>query len=308
LLLTNKKLTSLYLLLIVIYLSQTLLAPVSKLTLSRYHIDSTQARLLTLTIAIPYIIIWSVALMGYLRLSTYINLIQKYKDGAAFRVISRGILWLGLWLPLSTIINNFFFEYYSAHHGATADLVRLNNYLNMIILFGGFWLVYKGSGQLLALVKKKPDTVASQILTLAFIAFSALYVFLTLEDSARRYPTHSVATATYYEPDWLIIITLVIPRLLYWFLGAQAVQNIYLYRRKVKGRLYKHALNNLALGLGSVVTTTILLRCLQSLSAPLERLSLGLLLGVVYVLLILISVGYVLIAKGAKKLQQLEEL
>jgi hypothetical protein len=307
-LLTNKKLTGLYVVLILIYLFQTLVAPVNKLTLSKYHIDSAQARALTLTIAIPYIIIWSVALIGYLRLNSYVKLIKKYKDGAAFRTIGRGILWLGLWLPLSTIINNFFFEYYSSHHAATANLVRLNNYLNLVILFGGFWLVYKGSGQLLALVKKRPDFSAHQTLALVFIAFSALYVFLTLQDVARHHPTHAVAVASYYEPDWLIILTIIIPRLLYWFLGAQAVQNIYLYRRKVKGRLYQHALNNLAIGLGGVVAVTILLRCLQSLSAPLERLSLSLLLAIVYVLLILISVGYVLIAKGAKSLQQLEEL
>ncbi len=307
-LLKNKKLTSLYVLLIVIYLLQTLAAPVSKLTLSKYHISVTQLRLLSLTIALPYIVIWSVALLGYLRLDNYIRLIQNYKDGVAFRTISRGILWLGLWLPISTILNNFFFEYYSAHQGATANLVRLNNYLNLIILFGGFWLLYKGSGQLLGLVKSRPSLSTYQTLTLVYIVFSVLYVFLTLQDVARRYPTHTVATATYYEPDWLIVLTLIIPRLLYWFIGAQAVQNIFLYRKKVKGRLYRQALNNLAMGLGGVVTVTILLRCLQSLATPLERLSLGLLLSIVYVLLILISVGYILIAKGTKRLQQLEEL
>jgi hypothetical protein len=308
LLLKNKQLSSIYAVLIVVYLLQTLAAPVDKLTLTKYHIDTTQARLLTLTIAIPYIIIWCVALIGYIRLNIYITLIQKYKDGAAFKTISKGILWLGLWLPVSTIINNCFFEYYSGHHAATANLVRLNNYLNLVILFGGFWLVYKGSGQLLALVKRKPTDVTSQAVTLLFITFSVLYTFLTLQDVARQHPTASVATATYYEPDWLILLTIVIPRLLYWFLGIYAVQNIYLYRKRIKGRLYKHALNNLALGLGAVVVVTVLLRCIQSLSATLERLSLGLLLGVVYILLMLISVGYVLIAKGAKSLQQLEEL
>ena len=307
-LLRNKRLTGLYATLIIIYLLQVLVAPVSKLTLTKYHISATQARAVTLTIAVPYIIIWCVALVGYLRLKTYVDLIGKYKDGAAFRAISRGILWLGLWLPLSTIINGFFAEYYTGHHEATANLIRFNNYLNVTILFVGFWLVYKGSDRLLTLVKQKPAVSNSQILMLAYIAFSALYVFLTLQDSARHMPTRSVAVATYYEPDWLIVLTVVIPRLLYWFLGVQAVQNILLYQRKVKGKLYKHALNNLAFGLGGMVAATILLRCLQSLSSPLEQLSLGLLLALLYVVLIFISVGYILIAKGAKRLQQLEEL
>lgn len=307
LVLENKRWSGLYVSFIIVYLLQILLLPADKTTLTKYQIDATQAKALALTIAIPYIIIWLIALLGYLRLKTYVELIQKDKDGAAFKTISRGVLWLGLWLPLSTIITNFFSQFYSSHHSSTASLVRLDNYLNLLILFGGFWLVNKGTNRLLPLIKK-PTFSTPQALVLAYITFSALYVLLALHDPARQFPTRSVATASYYEPDWLLVITMLIPRLIYWFLGVQAVQNIYIYRKKVKGRLYKQALNNLALGLGGVLAVTILLRFLQSLSSALGQLNLGLLLIVIYMLLILISVGYVLMAKGAKSLQKLEEL
>ena len=305
--LKNKRLSVLYAIFIVVYVLQTVTAPIDKAVLAKYHIDSSQLRLLSLTIAIPYVVIWLIALAGYIRLNLYVKLIKKDKDGKAFKAISQGILMLTLWLPISTIVANYFQRVYMVHHSATANLIRLDNYINLLILFGGFLLINWGTNGLLGIIKK-PKNLAPLKFVLVYIIFAALYVFLTLHDSSRQFPTKSVATAAYYESDWLIILTLVIPRLISWFIGAQAVQNIFTYRRKVKGKLYKDALNSLALGIGGVVTTTIVLRCFQSLSGPLAKLNLGLILVVVYLLLIVISTGYILIAKGAKKLQQLEEL
>lgn len=306
LLLKYKKLCALYVVFIVIYLSQILLVTPEKMTLEKYHISTLSLKILALTIALPYIAIWLIALVGYVRLQTYANIIRKDKDGVAFHKIAQGIFCISLWLPLSTIMSNFFTQVYRAHPGMTANLVRLENYLNLIILAAGFWLIYSGSRKLLPLVNKSAF-LSSQPVILSYIAFCALYASLVLHDPARETPTATVTVAAYYQPDWLIILTLLIPRLLYWFLGIQAVQNIYLYRTKVKGRLYKAALHNLALGLGSVIAITILLRSLQSASASLVQLSLGPLLAIIYLLLILLSVGYIFIAKGAERLQQFEE-
>ncbi len=303
----NKRYVTLYIAFIAVYLFQNILMTPDKTALRKYHLDITQAKLLTLTVAIPYIIIWVVALLGYLRLKTYAKFIQKDKDGDAFKKVSQGLLLLSLWLPLSTIVANFFSRLYTSHHSETAGLIRLANYLNLIILVLGFWLVNIGTKQLLPLIKK-PAFSPSQVVVLAYVAFSALYVSLALHDPAREFSTRSVTVAAYYEPDWLLVVTLIIPRLVYWFLGIQAAQNIYLYHKKVKGKLYRTALNKLAIGLAGVVAITILLSCLQSLNSPLGQLNLALLLVLVYILLALISISYIFIAKGAKSLQQLEEL
>jgi hypothetical protein len=304
----NKRISGLYLLLIVIYLLQTFTAAINPTVLKKYHVDATQIRLLTLTIALPYIVIWLIALVGYLRLYTYGKFIEHEKDGAAFKKIAQGMLWLTLWLPLSSLVANVSTQYYTNHSDATATLVRFNNYFNLCILFIGFWLVYKGTRLLLTTIKHSETTLVSLPFMFTFIALSTHFVYLTFQDPARQFPTHQVAVASYYEPNWLLFLTLVIPRLLYYFIGVVAIYNIYVYKTKVKGSLYKQALNRLAQGLIAVVGVTMVLRCLQSLSSPLEKFSLQLLLVLIYVLLILIAVGYLLIAKGAKKLQQLEEL
>jgi predicted PurR-regulated permease PerM len=63
----------------------------------------------------------------------------------------------------------------------------------------------------------------------------------------------------------------------------------------------------LAFGLAGAILTTILLRCLQSLTSVLNGLNLGVLLSLIYILLIIIAAGYILIENGANKLQKIEE-
>lgn len=306
-LLRHKKTTAVFILLAGLYIAQSLLVAPDQEILDKYHITAAQADALSLTIALPYVIIWFIALIGYLRLRSYALSIKGTKDGEAFRKIGIGILLLTIWLPLSTLVSSFASQIYHDHPTFTDDLVRLVNYANVLILFPAFLIINQGSRKLLALTRTTIQS-PSQRVTLVFIALSALYVFLTLQDPARSVATASVMTASYYQPDWLIITTLVIPRLLMWFLGIQAVYNIYLYSKKVKGAIYKSSLRNLAMGIGGVVLISILLRCLQSLSSQIGNFSLGLLLLIIYFLLIIISAGYILISRGANSLQQIEEL
>ena len=302
-----KKLTGGFVGLSILYLALTILLPPDKASLAKYHITVGQDILLTLTIAIPVIGIWIIALIGYLRFKSYTETILKGKDGNSFKVMAQGIFLLSVWLPLSSILGSLTSGYYRAHPSSTPEMVYLNNYLNLIILFLAFWIFYQGTSKLLGVIKK-PVPRLPQPLMMLYISFSALYLLLVLHDPARQFPTQHVAVAAYYLPDWLTVITLVIPRLISWHFGMQAVYNLFLYRKGVKGPIYKNALNDLANGLSWIVITVIVLRCFESISSQLTRLSLGVILLVIYLLLVLISVGYVLISRGAKKLQMIEEV
>jgi len=288
------------------YILQTVLPAPDKAALTHYHLTTASAKVLGLTVIIPYIAIWVIALLGYLRLRTYSDTIARSKDGFAFHTISQGLWLLVLWPPLSALASGFSVEYYTAHPSATAMLTRWNNYFNLILLFIAFWLLYKGSTKLIRLVKT-PDYRYYQPTVLLFIAFSVLYTFLTLHDTVRNHASGSTLS-TYYSSDWIIILTLIIPRLISWYLGLLAVQNILAYRRRVKGILYQKALQRLAIGLGGVILSVIVLRMVQSLAAPIGKLGLGLLLILIFGLLAVIAVGYTLTAQGAKKLQKIEEL
>jgi hypothetical protein len=306
-LLKYKKLTALFLLLSVVYVLQTILPGPDVATLSKYHISASQLKILTLTIVIPYLIIWLIALIGYLRLRSYTQSIEGTKDGTAFGLIERGVLILTIWLPVSAVSSSITTHYYRLHPSATANMVRLDNYINLALLFAGLLIAYLGTEKLIKLIKAPVRTLPLRV-ALPFIGLSALYLLLVLHDPARQYPTSPHTAAAYYEPDWLIVISLIIPRLIMWFLGVQAVYNIYVYQSKVKGSLYKQALRTLALGLSGVILATIVLRTIQSVSSTLNRLNLAPLLIVIYLLLVIMCLGYVLIAKGSKSLQKIEEL
>jgi hypothetical protein len=292
---------------VVVYILQATLVSVDPSTLTKYRISEINLRLLSLAIEIPYIIIWIIALVGYMRLRSYAEAIKNEKDGQAFYQMSHGLLLIVIWLPANAIINNAFTQIYRFHPQYTAALIRTSNYLELIILSIGFYLLYSGSQKLLSFISRAQITVNFAIV-IAYIAFSAIYTYLVLHDPARALPTKGLKTATYYEHDWLIIFTIIIPRLVYWFLGIQAAYNIYLYQKKVKGKIYKNGLNTLAIGILGIIGTTIFLRILQSITVTLIKFSLSWLLVLIYFLLIIMCIAYVYLAKGSKKLLRLEEL
>lgn len=308
LILKYKEVGLVFLLLSIIYVLQSFLTKPNASTLQKYHLGSGQFKWLILTIVVPLVVIWIISLLGYLRLREYTEKIDDDRDGKAFKLINKGILFFGLWLPLSSVLNNYFSSIYTAHPADTAALVILSNYISVVFLIPAFWFIYHGTNKLMALTKPKATFVAGQKLTYVYIVFSALYIWLVLSDTARRVPNHGATVASYYQPDWLIIITIALPRLLMWFIGFQAVQNLYSYTYRVKGTIYRRAVKELSFGLGAVVSLTIMLRVLESLSVELGKLSLDILLLIIYVLLILIAGGYILVARGAAKLQRLEDI
>ncbi len=306
LILRYKKLTAIFIVFSIAYVLLSTLLPADKAAMVKYHVSHAQLIGLTLTVTIPYLLIWFIALVGYLGFRSYVHTIRKSKDGKAFRPLAQGILILALWLPVTAIAGVLATAYYHAHPEATATMTILNNYLNLPILFAGFWLIHQGSKRLLTNIRK-PETSLPWSIMFVFISFASAYTLLVLHDPARQFPTHNVLVASYYLPDWLTMVTVLIPRLIIWFIGVQAVYNVYQYRKNVKGLLYQDALRNLAQGIGGVVLTIVVLRCFQSLSSQIEDLSLSAILLLVYVLLAIISIGYIYIARGAHRLQQIEE-
>jgi len=114
--------------------------------------------------------------------------------------------------------------------------------------------------------------------------------------------------SSYYLPTVVILFTLGIPYVYIWCKGTVAAYQLYVYKSRVRGSIYRGALNSLALGIGSVIILSIFLQLLITISARLLTLNLSPRLGIVYVLVALIGVSYGLIARGSKRLKQIEEV
>lgn len=113
---------------------------------------------------------------------------------------------------------------------------------------------------------------------------------------------------TYYLPNWLIILTLAVPYVYVWCVGINAVRNLNIYKNRVKGLVYKRAIDYLAKGIAVIIVLSIFIQLIAVLSAQLNRLNLTPLLAVIYLLLVLYALGYGLVSRGAKRLKQIEEV
>jgi hypothetical protein len=191
----------------------------------------------------------------------------------------------------------------------SSSLTILRNYATLLMYLTAIWLINKGSQELLNVTKRRKDANrfggAFTMLT-SFLA--VLYTYLIFQNPNRQVPAGKALRATYYLPDWLILTTIILPYLYMWMLGFQAVLNLYIYMRSVKGVLYKQMLGNLAKGIGGIILILIILQLLVNFASLFTSFSLGPLLLVVYLLVAGIGAGYMYVAAGAKRLQKIEEV
>ncbi len=141
-----------------------------------------------------------------------------------------------------------------------------------------------------------------------FLMFSAVFSYLTLTNPARQFPIEGASRAAYHMADFPLVLTIVIPYLFVWFFGIRSVYFIALYRKHVKGVLYRNSLGLLAAGLAVVIISSMSIRFLVSLTTIVNNLGLRRLLIVIYLLVLVIFVGNLLIARGVRQLQRIEEV
>ncbi|HSX45929.1 MAG TPA: hypothetical protein VLG27_02905 [Candidatus Saccharimonadia bacterium] len=302
-----KKLTALFVLLTVVYLVQAGMLPSDSTVLAEYHLANWQTDFIIYALAIPYVAISFISLLGYLGIRDYSKTIRKSHDGEAFHLIANGVLLLALWLPVTAIISMGTSAYADTHRSVVATMANFRDYSNLLILLPAFWFVLAGSKKLLGIVRRS-ETSFPQPINLIFISFSAIYTALVLRNPPKQFPSHVVFTDTYYLPEWLVVLTIIIPRLIIWYWGVRAVYNIYLYRKRVKGPIYQRALSRLVSGLVLVLVMLSLLRSTQAVSTRNDHMPLVVVLVAAYVLLLLTGFGYFHIAKGAQGLQRIEEI
>lgn len=307
-----EKINRYYLLLIflaILYVALLLATPPNDSVLTRYSLSASQARILSLTFAIPLIAIWATAFFGLVRFKEYTSHVKTSSDGKCLTKISQGLTYLALGLPINSIGSSLS-NIISAHNpGLRPVTMIINNYIALVLLLMGFYLISRGAEGLVLLLKRQvPNIRRNRIAIIFFLIISLLYSYLTLKNSARQFEVSTGSGAAYYMADFPLVVTIIIPYLYVWFLGIRAADSIYTYSTQVKGVVYKEALSSLATGLALVVITSMLIRYLVSLTTLLNSLSLKVLLLILYMLIFVIFAGYLIIAKGAKKLQRIEEV
>lgn len=298
----------LFALLAVVYLGLVIFLPANATTLTRYNLSAAHARNLNLGVALPYIVIWFVAFFGYIKLKNYSQIIIKSVDGKALSRISDGLLVLAIGLPVSAILSRIlgYIGRSQAHLLPTTTIASI--YIDLLIGLLATTIIFIGAKHLVDTVNNKIKTEPSYAVMISLALVGTPFIYLTLTNPVRQFPSEELGRAAYYLPDALIVITVILPLLVAWYMGLTAVYYILAYRKYVKGVIYRSALGFLASGLVFIILARIAIRYLTSLNTVISQWSLNYLLIAVYILLVLIAIGFMLIAKGTKKLKMIEEV
>lgn len=289
-----------YALCVIAYAALTLLPVPSTEVLRRYHLTITQVRLLDITIIVPLAAIWFAAFYGYERLRRYTHLVRNSPDGKPMAAVSRGILFLALSLPLSSIASSMF-TFITTHNPQFRSTgVVLSNYLSALLPLLGFLCISMGARRLTILAKARPRLLATDLAVLIVIILGIVFCCLIVGDKS------NLQSAYHLSPE-LLMLTLGVPYMYTWFLGLFSVVELYTYSQRVGGVVFRKGWWLLISGLASVIVCTILIQYITTLSTWLNSLSLGGILLLLYVLLFLLSLAYIVVALGAKQLTKIEE-
>jgi hypothetical protein len=187
--------------------------------------------------------------------------------------------------------------------------VIVRGYMTVIFYLFGFWYLWQGSRDLLKAVNgSELSNKWQNFLVGALAALAVFYTWAVLNNPFRSVSSDPLVKATYYLPDILIMLTIVIPYVLIWIMGGTAIINVLSYTKRVPGVIYKQAFSSLAYGLTFTIVLLIVLQFLSQANASIGHAAFSVILVIIYPLLLAIAIGYLLIARGARKLAAIEEI
>lgn len=300
----RRNLVLFFIILIVVYLWLSLSAPVDTEAVERFHITAGELTRLRLTITLPVIGIWLLALYGFLRLLDYAKSIKGAPESGPLRLIGKGLMILAFGLPIASIAASIASTQGNSNETLLPLATVAKNYFQLIFPLIAFSYIAVGAEQLAATVRIKHKMRQEKLISFIFILVSSVYTAFIISNPFTEVPISDL----YFIPTWLVVVTIVVPYLFTWFNGLTAGYYILKYKNHVKGHLYKHAFGRLALGLIVITIVAIMIRIFTTLNEQLTQLELSPLLMIVYALVLLYGLGYALVASGSKKLTKLEEV
>lgn len=291
-----------FVILAVIYVLLSLLLPPNTATVNEYHLTDVAYRVLVLFIDLPVLAVWFAAFYGYARLDKYALAVKLTQEGKPFTQIARGLRWLAWGMALSSIFSSLLGGIAHSHPGFGKWALIINHYLSLIIAIIAFTIINTGTRGLSDTTRTKPSLLATRWLSVGFIFLAMSYCFATIRAVQNASPN------PYQLPMWLILFTIIMPYLYAWLMGLLAAFDISVYRKQVRGMLYKRALNLLAVGITMAIFASIALQYLVSSSPYLRRVTFNWVLLIAYIILTIYAVGFILIAMGADRLKKIEEV
>lgn len=155
----------------------------------------------------------------------------------------------------------------------------------------------------------KPEKKGAHVgLVIGFVVFALLYTWFVFQNRYRTVSDNPLIQPVYYLSDSLIATTIIVPYVVAWLLGSLAASNILSYSHHAPGSIYRLFLKRFAIGSVLVISLSAFLQVISQFSEFWATLGLGSILILIYVILLVLLVGYGLIASGARRLARIEEV
>jgi hypothetical protein len=266
-------------------------------------LSQVQYHLLSLTLVVPLLIIYSIGFYAFYRVKNYASAVAASNEAPGFSQLSDGLGVLAFSLPISSSINSLL-SYMAVNNTRLLPTVTiLRNYISLVFAVASFLLIARGAELLIRTLKAKLPRPPMAYALLGIIVLTSMFTWAITTHE------HAVSgEATYYLPNWVVILTLAIPYLYVWCRGVAATYQLFMYRNYVKGRVYKRAIDYLAKGFGGIVFLSVLIQLISTLSVRLSKLNLTPMLLLIYALLAIYVIAFGVVARGARRLKQIEEV
>ena len=266
-----------------------------------YHLDTTSKFLISMSVYIPVLVVWLVAITAWARFDRYAVYVADSSEGPAFRKIAAGLLLANVYLISTALPAAIASHLVDSHFLLLA--VAAKNHLPALFSLASFAFIYLGSLDLQRISKTVGWTRATSLLVTIFVIFAAAFALVFVLAPP---PPPTGGVPPYALSRTFLPFTLALPYLIAWYFALLASINVARYARYVNGKIYRRALSDLARGLVSIAVLGVVLQGFVILGARLARLGLSQILLAVYALLVLYGVGYIFVYRGAQKLLRLE--
>lgn len=295
-----------YIWLAIFYVALIFLLPANNATRHTYNFSAIEYHVVSFIVALPVLAVWLAAFIGYAQLRAYAASIRKTPEGIYFDQLAEGVTWLAWSLPVSVIVPYVLNAIANSHPGFHASARIISDYIVLILPLIAFSVIAAASRGLLATVKIKLTLVNARLIIIGFLLLGVLYCFFTF----RHFDLTSLGSSQnpYFLPVWLMVLTITIPYLYAWFLGILAAFELTLFRRHVRGVLYRQPLGLVVGGLLTVILSSVALQYIAGVAPGVGHLLLNFRLMFIMLFRVIGGGGFVLIALGANRLRKIEEV
>lgn len=290
----------------VLFMALVFILPVSQQKLQVYNLTASEYRYLLSIVLIPLIAAWSIAFYSFRRLREYARAIKDAPEGADYATMAMGTGWLAWGFALPPVISSLLGPLAQSHPSLIPALSWYSTYIYLLVTLVGLGYISTGVHKLARRSAINFEMRQIRYIVALLVAMAALFCVLIV---GRLHGTSlSDSFNSFYLPNILVWVTVVIPYLYAWCLGIIGAFELSIFAQQTSGVIYKQALQYLASGLVIIIVSMIALQYFRAIVPRTGALAINGALITVYGIYAANAIGNVLLAVGVRRLKRIEDI